>query len=145
MTSCSGPMSFVEYESTDFATRALHELYGHTLGGLVKGGIRLSYSKNPLVSIASLVYTSAPTSDQSSKQGVRSNSVSTLGGQLSPPLNNAYGYNPQPDPFTSHQRRFTDGSSDDHQLGVRSTTSPAPYDSRPFSPFSGPGDPGNGY
>lgn len=26
----------------------MQELYGHTLGGLVKGGIRLSYSKNPL-------------------------------------------------------------------------------------------------
>jgi hypothetical protein len=42
-------MSFVEYDSVDYATRALHDLYGHTLGGLVKGGIRLSYSKNPLV------------------------------------------------------------------------------------------------
>jgi len=31
------------------ATRALNELYGSTLGGLVKGGgIRISYSKNPL-------------------------------------------------------------------------------------------------
>lgn len=26
----------------------MSELYGHTLNGLVKGGIRLSYSKNPL-------------------------------------------------------------------------------------------------
>jgi hypothetical protein len=43
-------MSFVEYEGVEYATRALHDLYGHTLGGLVKGGIRLSYSKNPLVS-----------------------------------------------------------------------------------------------
>jgi hypothetical protein len=32
-----------------YATRALNELYGSTLGGLVKGGgIRISYSKNPL-------------------------------------------------------------------------------------------------
>ena len=47
----SGPMSFIEYESVEYATRALSDLYGHTLGGLVKGGIRLSYSKNPLVSL----------------------------------------------------------------------------------------------
>jgi len=32
-----------------YATKALNELYGSTLGGLVKGGgIRISYSKNPL-------------------------------------------------------------------------------------------------
>lgn len=48
----SGPMSFVEYESVEHATRALSDLYGHTLGGLVKGGIRLSYSKNPLVRLS---------------------------------------------------------------------------------------------
>lgn len=31
-----------------YATKALGDLYGTTLNGLVKGGIRLSYSKNPL-------------------------------------------------------------------------------------------------
>ncbi|KAG8745545.1 hypothetical protein FRC10_007723 [Ceratobasidium sp. 414] len=44
----NGPMCFVEYEDVNYATRALNEMYGHTLGGLVKGGIRLSFSKNPL-------------------------------------------------------------------------------------------------
>lgn len=42
------PMCFIEFEDTQHATRALNEIYGHTLGGLVKGGIRLAYSKNPL-------------------------------------------------------------------------------------------------
>lgn len=33
----------------NFAAKALNELYGNTLNGLIKGGgIRLSYSKNPL-------------------------------------------------------------------------------------------------
>lgn len=32
----------------NYATKALNELYGNTLNGLIKGGIRLSYSKNPL-------------------------------------------------------------------------------------------------
>jgi len=45
----NGPMCFVEFEDVNFATKALNDLYGNTLGGLVKGGgIRLSYSKNPL-------------------------------------------------------------------------------------------------
>ncbi|CAL1700101.1 unnamed protein product [Somion occarium] len=45
----NGPMCFVEFEDVAYATQALKELYGHTLDGLVKGGgIRLSYSKNPL-------------------------------------------------------------------------------------------------
>ena len=63
----NGPMCFVEvcrgpccvrcldaecamqFENVDYATRALNELYGDSLNGLVRnGGIRLSYSKNPL-------------------------------------------------------------------------------------------------
>ncbi|KAH9927294.1 uncharacterized protein B0H18DRAFT_1084803 [Fomitopsis serialis] len=45
----NGPMCFVEFEDVHYATRALQDLYGNTLSGLVKGGgIRLSYSKNPL-------------------------------------------------------------------------------------------------
>ena len=41
-------MCFVEFDDIPSATRAMTEMYGHTLGGLVKGGIRLAYSKNPL-------------------------------------------------------------------------------------------------
>ncbi|KAK7696141.1 hypothetical protein QCA50_000792 [Cerrena zonata] len=45
----NGPMCFVEFEDVQHATQALKDLGGHTLDGLVKsGGIRLSYSKNPL-------------------------------------------------------------------------------------------------
>ena len=43
-----GPCVFVEFEDVSFATKALHELYGHPLHNSVKGGIRLSFSKNPL-------------------------------------------------------------------------------------------------
>ncbi|QPG77205.1 hypothetical protein FOA43_004612 [Brettanomyces nanus] len=46
-----GPMCFVEFEDVAHAARALAELYGRTLprsGGSAKGGIRLSFSKNPL-------------------------------------------------------------------------------------------------
>jgi len=44
----NGPMCFVEFEDIPFATQAMRDLYGNTLNGLVKGGIRLSYSKNSL-------------------------------------------------------------------------------------------------
>ncbi|KAL7420423.1 hypothetical protein Q5752_005394 [Cryptotrichosporon argae] len=44
----NGPMCFVEFEDVAFAAQAIHDLYGNTLHGMVKGGIRLSYSKNSL-------------------------------------------------------------------------------------------------
>lgn len=46
-----GPMCFVEFDDVSFATRALAELYGRQLPRVTasnKGGIRLSFSKNPL-------------------------------------------------------------------------------------------------
>ncbi|KAH6628307.1 hypothetical protein F5144DRAFT_492711 [Chaetomium tenue] len=47
-TKQNGPMCFVEFEDVTFATKALHDLYGQLLHNSVKGGIRLSFSKNPL-------------------------------------------------------------------------------------------------
>ncbi|KAI8339592.1 hypothetical protein BC941DRAFT_501071 [Chlamydoabsidia padenii] len=43
-----GPMCFVEFDDVVLATNALNELQGHGLTNSVKGGIRLSFSKNPL-------------------------------------------------------------------------------------------------
>ncbi|EEB06789.2 hypothetical protein SJAG_01843 [Schizosaccharomyces japonicus yFS275] len=42
------PMCFVEFEDVKYATAALFELQGVCLSNSVKGGIRLSFSKNPL-------------------------------------------------------------------------------------------------
>lgn len=47
-TKANGPMCFVEFDDVSWATRALEELYGFGLTNSVKGGIRLSFSKNPL-------------------------------------------------------------------------------------------------
>lgn len=47
-TKSTGPMCFVEFEDTSYATKALKVLYGAMLSNSVKGGIRLSFSKNPL-------------------------------------------------------------------------------------------------
>ncbi|ERS96630.1 hypothetical protein HMPREF1624_06839 [Sporothrix schenckii ATCC 58251] len=44
----NGPMCFVEFENITTATKALLDLYGRPLHNSVKGGIRLSFSKNPL-------------------------------------------------------------------------------------------------
>ncbi|KAI0089250.1 hypothetical protein BDY19DRAFT_133842 [Irpex rosettiformis] len=45
----NGPMCFVEFEDVVHASKALNELNGDNLSGLIRGGgIRLSYSKNPL-------------------------------------------------------------------------------------------------
>ncbi|KAG5353082.1 hypothetical protein C0989_010464 [Termitomyces sp. Mn162] len=43
-----GPMCFVEFEDVAQATKALNELHGNTLNGLVKDGIRLMYGKKPI-------------------------------------------------------------------------------------------------
>ncbi|CAD0086506.1 unnamed protein product [Aureobasidium mustum] len=47
-TKQNGPMCFVEFEDTSYASHALHELYGVQLHNSYKGGIRVSFSKNPL-------------------------------------------------------------------------------------------------
>ncbi|KAL7926717.1 hypothetical protein ACQKWADRAFT_328381 [Trichoderma austrokoningii] len=47
-TKANGPMCFVEFEDISMATRALNEMYGAMLHNSTKGGIRLSFSKNPL-------------------------------------------------------------------------------------------------
>ncbi|PSS03179.1 hypothetical protein BD289DRAFT_449590 [Coniella lustricola] len=44
----NGPMCFVEFEDIGSATRSLNDLYGVLLSSSKKGGIRLSFSKNPL-------------------------------------------------------------------------------------------------
>lgn len=44
----NGPMCFVEFEDVGCATRAMNDMYGKTLSNSRKGGIRLSFSKNPL-------------------------------------------------------------------------------------------------
>lgn len=42
------PMCFVQFQDIAHATRALDDLYGHNLSNSTQGGIRLSFSKNPL-------------------------------------------------------------------------------------------------
>ncbi|KAF8592691.1 hypothetical protein K439DRAFT_30515 [Ramaria rubella] len=61
----NGPMCFVEFDDVSYATKALSDLYGNQLNGFVKGGIRLSFSKNPLG------VRPTPSSTANSHQGAR--------------------------------------------------------------------------
>lgn len=45
----NGPMCFIEFDDITYAALALQEMHGNPLSNSVNGGIRLSYSKNPLV------------------------------------------------------------------------------------------------
>ncbi|CDH59847.1 rna binding protein [Lichtheimia corymbifera JMRC:FSU:9682] len=45
----NGPMCFVEFDDVACATHAMQDLYGKMLSNSTKGGIRLSFSKNPLL------------------------------------------------------------------------------------------------
>lgn len=48
-TKNNGPMCFVEFDDVQNAARALAAVNGDSIGGIVKnGGLRLSFSKNPL-------------------------------------------------------------------------------------------------
>jgi RNA recognition motif-containing protein len=80
-TKQNGPMCFVEFEDISFATKALNELYGQPLHNSVKGGIRLSFSKNPL----------GVRNGQSNSNAVQSNmnphtALPGLGGTVGAPL-----------------------------------------------------------
>ncbi|KDQ64155.1 hypothetical protein JAAARDRAFT_43328 [Jaapia argillacea MUCL 33604] len=79
----NGPMCFVEFEDVHHAAKALGELYGNTLNGLVKGGgIRLSYSKNPLG-----VRTPTGTNGQQSQpNGLPTNAFSSPGSVFAEPF-----------------------------------------------------------
>ncbi|KAJ3022649.1 UNVERIFIED_CONTAM: cell cycle RNA binding protein whi3 [Siphonaria sp. JEL0065] len=44
----NGPMVFIEFDSIAYAQQALGDLHGTLLSTSIKGGIRLSFSKNPL-------------------------------------------------------------------------------------------------
>lgn len=75
----NGPMCFVEFEDVTMATRALNELYGCPLSNSVKGGIRLSFSKNPLG------VRSNPQPATGSASGVNPGGMSTYGAPISAP------------------------------------------------------------
>ena len=102
----NGPMCFVEFEDVPFASQAIKDLYGHNLvgsalshrggenldladpqlqGGLVKGGLRLSYSKNSLGQRGN----SHPTGASTSMFGGIAHTVALAG--MSTPISNGGG------------------------------------------------------
>jgi hypothetical protein len=79
----NGPMCFVEFESEDCATNAMTQLNGHFLSNSEKGGIRLSYSKNPL-GVRRQIPISAPITKPAAPQAFLSSSCTTRGAPANP-------------------------------------------------------------
>ncbi|KAK0460960.1 uncharacterized protein EV420DRAFT_1640463 [Desarmillaria tabescens] len=149
----SGPMCFVEFEDVNHAAKALNELYGHPLGGLVKGGgIRLSYSKNPLGvrtptsatgggSMLQQQQQSQPYSGGAYNcQGDERPSVSKRDTVLSPPPHHSHGYLASPPPprfFSSSPSSMAFGGSASSRAGTYgyALTSSTTSGSSAFSPF----------
>lgn len=77
-TKQNGPMCFVEFEDISFATKALNELYGAQLHNSVKGGIRLSFSKNPLGVRAGQPGSSNPATPLSATGPMNMSSLNTM-------------------------------------------------------------------
>jgi RNA recognition motif-containing protein len=78
-TKQNGPMCFVEFEDVSFATKALNELYGVQLHNSVKGGIRLSFSKNPLGVRAGQAGNNNPTTPLTASGPVNMSSIGAIG------------------------------------------------------------------
>lgn len=119
-TKQNGPMCFVEFEDISFATKALNELYGAQLHNSIKGGIRLSFSKNPLgVRSGQPGSNTNPTTPLSPPGGNPMNGMSAL----SP---NAFSTASGPPPGLSAPPGFPSGSAGLHSqyagsgLGMRS-------------------------
>ncbi|KAJ2482536.1 hypothetical protein IWW56_001052 [Coemansia sp. RSA 2131] len=85
----SGPMCFVEFESIDFATLAMSDLDGRMLSNSVGGGIRLSYSKNPL-GVRSQMSSGVPSSAMLNSAAVAAASAAMTSGYVG--NGTAFGY-----------------------------------------------------
>lgn len=80
-TKPQGPMCFVEFEDVGYATKALTELYGRALSNSTKGGVRLSFSKNPL----GVRSQNNPANPVNSSNGAANGAMSGSGGVPPPP------------------------------------------------------------
>lgn len=84
-TKQNGPMCFVEFEDVTFATKALTELYGCPLHNSVKGGIRLSFSKNPLGVRSGQAPSQTPSGNMPGMNGMMSGTANGFAAANGPP------------------------------------------------------------
>ncbi|KAJ2966245.1 hypothetical protein NQ176_g10239 [Zarea fungicola] len=112
----NGPMCFVEFEDISFATKALNELYGQPLHNSVKGGVRLSFSKNPLGVRSGQVPAQSSTMQMPNVNGIANGPVNGFANTGPPPGLSAppglgagrsnFNANSNPGGNTSNQRQF---------------------------------------
>lgn len=101
-----GPMCFVEFEDISYATQTLHTLYGHPLHNSVRGGIRLSFSKNPL-------------GVRTPQNNAYNNFHSSHNSMTQHNMNSGYGTTTRPPPGLDNHANHTNGrSSQQHPPGI---------------------------
>ncbi|TPX52321.1 hypothetical protein SeMB42_g01492 [Synchytrium endobioticum] len=98
------PQCFVEFEDVACASLALRELYGNPLSNSTKGGIRLSYSKNPLGKRSS----DTQSLQHHHQQALTSNNSLSL--IMMTPAN-GYVHSMSPMPMSSSRSSWTDGAT----------------------------------
>ncbi|KAI5795906.1 hypothetical protein FPQ18DRAFT_387076 [Pyronema domesticum] len=122
-TKPQGPMCFVEFEDTHYATKALTELYGRALSNSTKGGVRLSFSKNPLG------VRSQPSSNQRPQNNIPGPGLAQHNTLRTPPglSNPAYGHPSQPQTQQQQQQQqHQPQHQPQHQQVPFNSTSPPP-------------------
>ena len=142
-TKTQGPMCFVEFEDTSYATVALKELYGQLLHNSVKGGIRLSYSKNPLGVRSGQPHSMVPNGGYSHHPGMGAPGYVNHGHHASNGNNFAAASGPPPGinrppgfPNFAHNQQVT----------ANQQTVTSPFDPLGFTnPFGTPSTPGPSY
>ncbi|KAH9817279.1 cell wall integrity protein scw1 [Melampsora americana] len=108
------PMCFVEFVSVEAAKKAMANLYGDRLDGLVPGGIRLAFSRNALG-----VRSNQPNNLNQPPQSVTRNMNASV---ILPPLSTSSSNPSHPNliiPFTNHNLNF----NPTHPLVASSSTS----------------------
>lgn len=108
-TKQNGPMCFVEFEDISFATKALNELYGAQLHNSIKGGIRLSFSKNPLG-----VRSGQPGSNTNPSTPLNPSGSNMMNGGMTAMSPGAFSTASGPPPGLSAPPGFPPGSSGSH-------------------------------
>ncbi|KAL1296653.1 hypothetical protein AAFC00_000135 [Neodothiora populina] len=142
-TKNNGPMCFVEFEDINYAAQTLDNLYGTMLTNSVKGGIRLSFSKNPLGVRRDQSSPSSPMGSQTMLSGLNNGPAGSFATANGPPPG-LPAPNPRAPASFSHNVGAHAGTGRGYHNGITSSSQPfaaasrmqpgaAPYSNVPVS------------